>query len=210
MPIFSVDMHPDTDPLLLATAGTDAETRVRFLARHALFARKRALTRPPLSLSRCLPLARSGQVWLVPSPKQGDEDCEPPEFLFALGGHDQAVNCVRWSPHGDAIASAGDGGVVTVWSAPAGDAAAPPPPAGASGASADDAALLALLFGGEKPARRPGTAAAAPRDHAAAWFALLMDALARNVQVRAPARVPRSLSRSLPRSSESPRSPRAL
>ena len=37
MPIFSVDMHPDTDPLLLATAGTDAETRVRFLARHALF-----------------------------------------------------------------------------------------------------------------------------------------------------------------------------
>ena len=71
MPIFSVDMHPDTDPLLLATAGTDAETRVRFLARHALFARKRALTRPPLSLSRCLPLARSGQVWLVPSPKVG-------------------------------------------------------------------------------------------------------------------------------------------
>ena len=93
---------------------------------------------------------------------------------------------------------------------PAADADAPPPPAGASGASADDAALLALLFGGEKPARRPGTAAAAPRDHAAAWFALLMDALARNVQVRAPARFPRSLSRSLPRSSESPRSPRAL
>jgi WD40 repeat protein len=36
-------------------------------------------------------------------------------FVYALKGHQKSINSVRFSPNGECLASAGDGGAVIVW-----------------------------------------------------------------------------------------------
>ena len=50
------------------------------------------------------------RVWLVDG-----ESTDKPRFLFALTDNEAPINCVRWSPDGNSLASGADGGTLMVW-----------------------------------------------------------------------------------------------
>lgn len=52
------------------------------------------------------------RIWLIES------DSDVPRFLFSLTGHESSINCVRWSPDGNAVASGSDGGTIIWWTLP--------------------------------------------------------------------------------------------
>ncbi|TMW55811.1 hypothetical protein Poli38472_008459 [Pythium oligandrum] len=55
------------------------------------------------------------KLWRV----QGDiKENDGLEFIFSLTGHDRSVNCVRFSPNGQYLASASDDSTIIVWTKP--------------------------------------------------------------------------------------------
>jgi WD40 repeat protein len=84
-PLLGIDFHP-TLPFL-ASAGADCEIKIWRLAE-------------PSSGSH----AQAGAHGAGPAPADPTV-----EYLYTLVGHTKTVNCVRWSPNGECLASASDG-----------------------------------------------------------------------------------------------------
>lgn len=103
-PILSLDIHPlsvararglnafgtEGSSFVLATAGTDAEVRLWIVGQ---------------------PLDKEEEQWEEPEVLGRSQS-----FVTSLGGHEQGVNVVRFSPDGLGLASASDGGTVVIWS----------------------------------------------------------------------------------------------
>lgn len=122
--VYSVDLQPHASRL--ATAGQDATVKIWALpviAAHAVpapagvpqgHAGGAASAAPP-------PPSRGTNGALA---TRAPQDAPPPEgaLLASLASHSAAVNCVRWAPRGDRLASGGDDAVVLIYEREAGSA----------------------------------------------------------------------------------------
>ncbi|BGP09953.1 Chromatin assembly factor 1 subunit [Rhodotorula toruloides] len=89
----------------LATCGADNNVRIWLVTPRPL----------PQAASLSLPLAPSSSAANKPIPKSNPNPDPSVEYLATLSQHQGVVNCVRWSPKGDMLASAGDDGNILLW-----------------------------------------------------------------------------------------------
>ncbi len=109
-PILAIDFHPFHS--LLATAGMDNFVRIWRINEPPTLS---ALVRPPGGAAEAVttvvaaPMACSSSAAGTLS-AAASKSAGLVEFLFTMSAHNKSVNALRWSPTGDALASAGDDG----------------------------------------------------------------------------------------------------
>ncbi len=114
--IYSVDIQPNAGRL--ATAGQDHKVRLWALPVIAQHARPAAEGQSVAAAKPAPPPPLESRVnGAATLPSMADNSEKPPDgaLLAVLEAHTGAVNCVRWAPTGDLLASGGDDHLVLVY-----------------------------------------------------------------------------------------------
>lgn len=99
-PVFSVDLQPVAkDFYRLASGGGDCHVVVSF-------------EKCSLLTLQFVTLIFPSQIWQIKSQENGNVDIE---VIAELTRHQRTVNCVRWSPSGQYLASGDDDSNIIIW-----------------------------------------------------------------------------------------------